>query len=350
MDSNKEQVGMVFSMTNDINNSVVAFARYSNGTLSFMNVYMTNGNGTGVQMVDSLGSQGSLILSQNGRFLFAVNAGSNSISSFYINHDRLILVDVVPSGGIFPNSLVTFDNQLYVTNVGDSKNNANVTGFYVETDGHLSMIPGSTTSLSSAKAQPGCIVFDYGRQKLIVSEKATNNISIFYVLRNGTLFGPIVNKSNGNVPFGSATLRNGILIVSEAGPNALSSYAIVPDGTLNVISGSILNNQSATCWVCVDPMERHAYTSNAGSGTITDYRIDRFGRLAVIGSILSTPEGTGAPLDNGIDSSGQYFYVLNGNEGSISVFKIEETGQLIPVQVYTDTNLPQKGAQGLAIL
>ena len=74
------------------------------------------------------------------------------------------------------------------------------------------------------------------------------------------------------------------------------------------------------------------------------------GSLTVVGSIPSTPQGTGAPLDSAIDKSGQNFYVLNGNEGSISAFKIAENGKLSILQVYKDTKLPLVGAQGLAIL
>lgn len=344
------RAGMAFSMTNNINNSIVAFGRNSQGVLFCLDVYMTNGNGTGVQMVDPLGSQGSVILSHDCRFLFVVNAGNNSISSFYVCHNGLILVDVVPSGGIFPNSLATFGDFLYVTNAGDSTSNSNVTGFRIEADGHLRNICGSTTSLSSAIVRPGCIVFDNYGQKLIVSEKATNNLSVFQVKSNGTLIGPVVNQSNGNVPFGAAALENGILLVAEAGPNALSSYTVAADGALNVISSSVLNYQRATCWVCVDPREQHAYTSNAGSGTITNYSIDHWGRLNVIESIPSSPQGTGAPIDSGIDRFGRNFYVLDGNKGSISVFKIENNGNLVLMNVYIDTNLPQIGAQGLAIL
>lgn len=138
-------------------------------------------------------------------------------------------------------------------------------------------------------------------------------------------------------------------MVSEAGPNALSSYFVAADGVLTVISGSVLNNQKATCWVSVDSKGKHAYTSNAGSGTITDYLINNDGSLTVVGSISSTPQG-GAPLDSAIDKSGQNFYVLNGNEGSISAFKIGENGHLSLLQVYKDTKLPQMGAQGLAVL
>jgi 6-phosphogluconolactonase len=342
--------GMVFSMTNAVNNSIVAIKRDMAGILSGAEVYMTHGNGTGAQTVDPLGSQGSVILSGDGRFLFAVNAGSNNISSFLVQQGRLILVDVVYSGGLRPNSLATIGNFLFVTNSGDATYPSNVTVFQVSADGHLSQISGGTMPLSASNAGPGCVVISNLGHKLVVTEKATNALSIFQVQSDGTLLRLKIYRSIGAVPFGSAFLNNNLLLVSEAGPNALSSYTVAADGVLTVISGSVLNNQKATCWVSVNSKEKHAYTSNAGSGTITDYLINNDGSLTVVGSIPSTPQGTGAPLDNAIDKSVQNFYVLNGNEGSISTFKIDENGHLSLLQVYKDTKLPQVGAQGLAVL
>ena len=342
---------MVFSMTNAVNNSIVAIKRDMAGMLSGTEVYMTHGNGTGAQTVDPLGSQGSVILSGDGRFLFAVNAGSNNISSFLVQQGRLMLVDVVYSGGLRPNSLATIDNFLYVTNSGDATQPSNVTGFHVSADGHLSQISGGAMPLSAAIAGPGCVVISNLGRKLVVSEKTTNVLSIFQVQGDGTLLLLKTYLSIGEVPFGSAFfLNNNPLLVSEAGPNALSSYNVAADGVLTFISGSVLNNQKATCWVSVDSKGKHAYTSNAGSGTITDYLINNDGSLTAIGSIPSTTQGTGAPLDSAIDKSGQNFYVLNGNEGSISAFKIDENGHLSLLQVYKDTKLPQVGAQGLAVL
>lgn len=340
---------MVFSMTNAVNNSIVAIKRDIAGKLSDAEVYMTHGSGTGEQTVDPLGSQGSVILSGDGRFLFAVNAGSNNISSFLVQQGRLMLVDVVYSGGNRPNSLATIGNFLYVTNSGDATHPSNVTGFQVSADGHLGQISGGKKPLSAANAGPGCVVISNPGHKLVVSEKTTNALSIFQVQSDGTLLRLKIYRSIGTVPFGSAFLNNNLLLVSEAGPNALSSYFVAADGVLSVISGSVLNNQKATCWVSIDSKEKHAYTSNAGSGTITDYLINNDGSLTVVGSISSTPHG-GAPLDSAIDKSGQNFYVLNGNEGSISAFKIGENGHLSLLQVYKDTKLPQMGAQGLAVL
>ena len=117
---------MVYMMTNmEAMNTVIAFYRDMNGMLTFVGSYPTYGKGTGAKEVstatpndgiDPLMSEGSLTLSPDGRFLFAVNAGSNSISSFIVSDNgKLILVDVKPSGGTQPNSMGVFGNLLYVS-------------------------------------------------------------------------------------------------------------------------------------------------------------------------------------------------------------------------------------------
>jgi len=344
-------IRMVFSMTNEINNSVVAFIRDSKGTLSCPKAFRTGGNGTGLQQADPLGSQGSIALSSNGKFLFVVNAGSNNISSFRVCQGGLSLIDVVPSGGVFPNSLTINNHNLYVTNSGNQPQfAANVTGFHIDSDGHLCFINGSQRPLSSSNAQSRCIVSSPCNNKLVVSEAVTNNLSVYNVDCDGRLTGPTVTPSNGAGPFGSAYLNNNLLVVSEVGTNALSSYRVRNNGDLDVISGSVLNNQAATCWVSVDPDEHYAYTSNSGNGTITQYRIKNGGILTVVETIPSTPNTTGTPIDSKIDMCGKNFYVLNGREGSISVFKIDNNGHLVLLQIFRDTKLPQIGAQGMAVL
>jgi 6-phosphogluconolactonase (cycloisomerase 2 family) len=349
----RRRLGVVYAMTNAAEiNEVIAFRRSSSGKLSRINAYATGGSGTGEAVVDPLVSQGSLILSHDGRFLFAVNAGSDSISSFHVSaYGSLTLVDVDPSGGTRPNSLAVFGKRLYVTNAGDAANNiaSNVTGFYVKKDGRLKAIPGATSALSTANAQPACIVFSPHGHKLVVSELNNNRLSVFFVNSDGTLAGPVINNSNGGGPFGSDFLSKGYLLVSEAGPNALSSYTAAANGTLNVISPSVLNGQLATCWVSSDPHEHFAFTSNTGSRTITTYRINNNGTLSVAEIAYSTWKGLGAPIDSGVSRNGCFFYVLNGNQGSISAFRIGKDGRLIRIQVIKDTGLPELGAQGLAV-
>jgi len=342
--------GVVFSMTNSSpRNKVIAFRRGINGKLTRIGAFATGGSGTGVEMVDPLASQGSLILSRFGRFLFAVNAGSNTISSFRVwANGTLTLIDVKSSGGVSPNSLAVSGNLLYVSNRGNATHASNITGFRVGCDGHLTRIIGSRRLLSTASAQPSCIVFNRTRKWLVVSELNTNRLTVFRVLKNGTLTGRTVNKSNGAGPFGSVFLSTGVLLVSEAGPSALSSYRVGANGKLHVISGSVLNGHTAACWVSVSRHEHFAYTSNAGDDTITIYRIMN-GRLSVVKSVRSTSDVTAAPLDSGVSKDGRNLYVLNGNKGSISVFRICLNGRLIRIQVFKNTGLPIVGAQGLAV-
>lgn len=359
----RQLVGMVYSMTNEeANNQVIAFRRGISGKLTRMKAYPTGGGGTGTAEVspatpqdgvDPLASQGSLILSKDTEFLFAVNAGTNSISSFRVAAGGgLSLADVEPSGGCQPNSLAVFGNRLYVSNVGNAANNyaSNISGFRVERDGRLTPISGATYTLSTANAQPANVVINSDGRILVVSELTTNRLSVFRVKSDGTLSGPVINESAGAGPFGMYFLSGGVLLVSESGSNALSSYTAAANGSLSTVSATIPNGQLATCRVAPTRNERYAFTSNAGSGTITIYRINNDKTLEVVVNVYSTAEGSGAtPIDLGVSRDGRYLYVLNGNKGSISVFRIERDAHLTRIQVLRDSMLPVLGSQGLAV-
>ncbi|MGG0186223.1 lactonase family protein [Bacillus rhizoplanae] len=359
------RASMVYIMTNnEVMNQIIAFYRDMNGMLTFVGSYPTYGRGTGTKEVstatandgvDPLASQGSLTLSRDGRFLLAVNAGSNSISSFIITDSGApVLVDVKPSGGAQPNSVAVFGNLLYVSNVGNAANNfaSNITGFRIDDNGRLTPIPGSSHSLSTFNAQPAQVLFTPDGSKILVSELTSNHLSIFHVNKNGTITGPIVNDSYGQGPLGAYFLSSGILLVTEAVSNALSSYSLTNDGILHVISGSVPNGYKTACWVVTTRDERFAYTTNTLSGTISTYRIDPNGALSVVRHITSTPSGTalGLPIDAGVSKDGRHFYTLNGNQGAVSVFNIQDDGNLVRLQVAAWTNFPYFGSQGLAVL
>ncbi|MGX8833381.1 lactonase family protein [Amedibacillus sp. YH-ame6] len=342
--------GFVYSMTNSSNyNEVMVYSRSMNGMLSRVGGYDTGGKGTGQQIVDPLSSQGSIILSHSDRLLFVVNAGSNSISSFSIEENgNLILIDVVPSNGVMPNSLSIYQDILYVSNRGDDQHPSNISGFQVDCHGRMHKLYNATYALSSPSAKPSCVVFSTKADYLIVSELSSNQFMVFPVHCDGTLGRGVVNASNGAGPFGSLFLRNGVFVVSEAGAASLSTYHITNCLQLHAIAKSIPNQQKATCWVSVDIKEQYAYTSNAGTDTISIYRIDQMGNVNLIKNVLSDPNGRAAPLDSTTPCDGKNLYVLNGNEGTISVFEIRKNGDLVLVQVFANTGLPNIGAQGIA--
>ena len=85
--------GNVYVPTNQTTgNSIVVFHRDADGVLTFVGSVASGGNGAGTG-ADPLASQGAVVLSQDSRLLFAVNAGSDSISVFAVSGDRLDLLD-----------------------------------------------------------------------------------------------------------------------------------------------------------------------------------------------------------------------------------------------------------------
>ncbi len=344
----EDRRGLVFAMSNAVVNSISVFARDEAGALTFLSSVPTGGAGTGMAMVDPLGSQGALVLSRDKRLLFAVNAGSDTISSFRVHEQGLTPVDQIPSRGIMPVSLTEADGVLYAANAGDDATPANIAGFCVRRSGAMRPMVGGLARLSIDDAAPGCIVFDRSANVLVVSERATNNLVVFALDDTGALDHARVNPSNGPVPFGAAFARSNALLVTEAGVNALSSYHVRRSLGLALISGSVPTGQIAPCWVSVTRDGRFAYTSNAGSGSVTRYAVSNEGALTVLDSVLTTPNGQGAPLDSAI--ARRFLYVLNGNGGSITAFSIADDGTLTWLAVYTDTNLPLLGAQGIAAL
>lgn len=128
----------VYTITNAADgNEVIVFQRASDGSLSMQESVSTGGLGSGT----GLGSQEAVVLTENGRRLFVVNAGSNQISVFAVRNRGLKLLDVTDSGGIMPISLTLHGRILYVLNAGGS---GNISGFRVRDNGRLVPLEGST--------------------------------------------------------------------------------------------------------------------------------------------------------------------------------------------------------------
>src|SRR5882757_6590800 len=247
--ANDDATHAVFVMTNNADaNQVIAFQRGPNGTLGNPHTYGTDGRGSG-GTVDPLASQGSLTLSTDGAWLFAVNAGSGSVSVFRVNGAQLELTDRAATEGSEPNSVAQFGSLVYVLNTAGS---SSVVGFNFH-NGKLNRIPNSLRFLSGNAVASGSVAFSPDGQFLIVTEKATNNLDVFKVLSDGSLSHATITKSVGPGAFSAGFTRNDVAVVSETGaggPNssAISSYAVQSNGTLTPISSSVPTLGSANCW------------------------------------------------------------------------------------------------------
>jgi 6-phosphogluconolactonase len=333
--------GAVYTMDNSTaGNNILAFKRSQNGTLTAAGTFATGGTGTG----SGLGSQGSLILDDG--YLYAVNAGSNSISVLEVHGNSITLLDTIASGGTKPISITVDDGFVYVLNAGGT---GNITGFVFEGDS-LSPIAGSTQSLSSSTADPAQIQFNPEGTYLFVTEKMTNMITTYPVDTTG-LAGPGTSyPSTGTTPFGFEFGSNNVLIVSDAfggAPNqsAMTSYSYSDTGSISLISGPVGTNQTAACWVVITNNGKYTYTTNTGSNSITGYSISNTGVLTLLDpSGITATTGT-APIDMALSNNSRYLYALNSMSSDISIYSVMRDGSLFSLG--TESGLPA-GSVGLA--
>src|SRR6266508_1644389 len=346
--------GAVYVLTNQTTNTVAVFRRTAWGMLTPAGEFPTGGAGDPTPQppdpaTDPLASQGALIMGRGNHHLYAVNAGSNQISGLKIRKNSLDMVDVVDSGGVRPISLALHDDLLYVLNEGGTPN---ITGFDVEEDGTLTPLAGSTQPLiGGAAADPAQIGFSRDGDLLVVTEKSGNRLNTYTIDDDGLASAPIDNASNGTTPFGFAFNNAGTLVVSEAFGGALnqsaaSSYSASDDGILSVISGSVTNSQTASCWVVIPNNGKLAFVSNTASGTISSYFINPMnGSLTLLNAVAANTGMGSAPIDMTLSVNSRILFVLLGGTQSVAAFRIGGNGSLTPID--TAGGLPF-GAQGIA--
>ncbi len=329
--------GAAYTMTNAADdNQIVVFSRDDNGLLTKLDTISSGGKGSGGG-IDPLGSQGSLLLvdsdkdhhgwrrhggrHHDGELLLAVNAGSNDVSVFRVVRNGIKLRDRIGSGGSFPVSLAVSGDVVYVLNNGAP---ANITGFKLDGRGHLHAMPNSTRLLGDGSY--GQVAFDPQGKKLIVTDKANNRLLVYRVRHHGLpSSAPVITPSSGAVPFGVDFDRRGHLLVVEAGANAVSSYDIAHDGSLQTISASVANGQIATCWVVVN-QRGDIITTNPGTNSLSSFHVDaRTGQVTLLNGAAAAGD---APLDIDMSEGGRFAYAIDPANGGVDMYKVEADGSL----------------------
>ena len=398
--------GAVLAMTNSPSgNEILMYRRAQDGTLTFLDRFATGGTGTSIlrelaNMPDSLGSQDSLTLSEDNRWLFAANSSSHDVSVFRVTEDGLILVQRISSGGLFPVSITVRRNLVYVLNAGGE---ANLMGFTFQR-GQLQPLDGSRRSLPEPpNSNPANTLFSASQiaftpqgYALVVTVKGGGpqdipgdfgRIHVFPLDPDGLPSAvPTTTTSAGNLPFGFTFDELGRLYISEIfgqspdtrrerpgiGVSAVSSYTMTPDGRLEVISTSVPNFQTTACWAL--RLGPYLYIDSSFTATLTGYVIAPDGTLSLldadgVSGAIPDPDAanpyTPFPADIALAQSrtGRFLYSLNTGASTISIFQIGDDGRLsllenvlafengLPVLRCESPNPPdcfEGGAQGLA--
>lgn len=356
----EEVQGAVYVMNNEASgNVIVKLNRDKNGMLTRAGEFSTGGLGSGPAPLPvrfggpgpgplPLASQDALISARNGRFLLAVNAGSNDISVMAVARDRLLLIDKAWSGGIYPVSIAFHNGLVYVINLGGvptldgSPGTPTMTGFTLDEDGKLHSIPGSTRVIGDFGSAPADVVFSANGHFLVVTLRASGLIAVFPITEDGFAGDEVLSPSNNLDPFGMEFTHDGVLVVAEGvddGPrnpkpngSSTSSYRIRADGTLETISSAVPTHQTAACWVRFSRNQKFAYVVNSASNTISTYSISPHGDLTLhIEIAANTGLPFSAPIDEAVTPNGKFLYVDSPLIGSLRAFRIEADGSLTAI-------------------
>jgi 6-phosphogluconolactonase (cycloisomerase 2 family) len=338
---------LVFVQTNELDgNRIVVFRRGRTGQLVRRGTFPTGGNGgiaTPGTESDRLASQGSLVLARRNKLLIAVNAGSDTVSTFKVRGEQLRLTGVVPSGGGFPASIAVHHDLVYVLNSGGT---GIVQGFTIR--GHrLRPLSGSARSLGLANGDPpdfltspGQVGFTPDGRKLIVTTKASGSkIDVFQVRRDGRLSAaPVMNASATPVPFAFTFTPAGRLASGEAAMSTLTTYVINADGTL-ADPRSQPDGQMALCWIV--RTRGFYYVTNTGSDNISGFTVAPDGQPSLIGPTGVVATTNDGPIDMAV--SGRFLYAQTGSAGTVDGFRVNDDGTLTPVGVTTGLPVGQEG-------
>jgi 6-phosphogluconolactonase (cycloisomerase 2 family) len=326
-------VGQLYVDDNTVGvNTVAGFDRHADGSLTALpgSPFAVGGAGLG----HATASQGALQLSADGRYLLAVDAGSNQISVLRIKPDgSLQQADLVSSGGGNPVSIAVSGKLVYVANADPAS--PNYSGFTLNAGGHLRALAGSTVQLP-AGSQPGDVLFNGDGSKLVATRVMSSLIDSFTVGADGLLSpapgSPFAAQPGFFGPFGSefSPTKPSQLFVSNAHtgaggpafPGSVSVFADSGDGSLTAISGSPFQNDgTASCWIEISHDGNHLFAVNTASSTISSYTIATTGALTFTGS---TPISTGktGPEDARLAPDGQTLWVVESGANAITGFNV----------------------------
>ena len=312
-------------------NTIAGFDRHADGSLTAEagSPFAAGGAGIG----SGLASQGAIQISPDGRFVIAVDAGSNQISVLRIEPGgalSLVRDGVVSSGGALPVSIAVHGDLVYVANAGAA--GTNYSGFRLSPDGRLHPILGVTVPLPSG-SQPGDVLFNGDGTRLVGTRVGTSEIDSFTVDAHGRLIAAPGSPfpAQGLGPFGSEfrPTEPDQLFVSNAhntgdGTGTVSAFRDGADGTLTPIGTSPFPDlQTAPCWVEISPDGRFLFTVNTASGTISRYAITRGGTLTLLGSTPVSGTGVGA-VDARLSPNGRWLFVDESAAHAVGTFIVDD--------------------------
>lgn len=373
---------------NPAGNTVLVYNRAANGKISLLGNVATGGKGQatppgtptfGLPVVDS---QGAIDLTPDGKLLFVVNAGDNTVTSFRVTASGLKRVARVSTHGKLPVSLASSGHLLYVLN-GLSYS---IYGWSFSSTGKLTPIAGSNQKLTPVtpkgkkdkQGAPAGIGFSANGKVLAVTQRALprkyGEIQTWVISHSGAAV-PAHSYATPNVdnPFGFSAVGS-YFLVSNAGyvatPNGAmpqvgdftqftgtaATYKVSNAGKLKLVS-NVKTGGRAACWLIVTKNGKRAFVTNTlgdaaptgGAGAVSSLSVAPNGKMKLSHQANTAP---GFPADMALSNDNKYLYVIDpssalsapppaglGLKSQIDVYRLGAGGTMTQIQA-TPATLP----------
>jgi 6-phosphogluconolactonase (cycloisomerase 2 family) len=286
-------------------NAVIGYRQDADGRVTQIGSFKTDGTGLanpqGLLGPDD--SDKEVIASPDGRFVFAVNQGSNSVAVFRVHHDgalELVHHAAFDSGGTEPVSLAIAGGRLYVVNRGDE-------------------VQGQSGTIA-----PTITVFNIGRNGELHQDFAATT-----TLPLGLSPSQILISSTGHLAFVDTFTPPPLNNVAEA--NEVVPFQIAADGKLiPVSSGGI--GASVTppllLGLAQNPTRDIIYAGLTGAAKVGVLTFDHTGNLEFVDQV--SVQGAG-PCWILVSPNGKFLYSVDTGTNSVGVFSLSDP--LHPVQI-----------------
>jgi hypothetical protein len=401
------QGGHLYMQTNEVRNCIIHYLRAPDGKITEVERCPTGGAGSGTfnYRSEPIGilTEGahSVLLAPDRRFLFAVNAGDNSVSSFGAGEDgTLTLLDVKRTGNIVTGRGGTAKSLAYAPSTGTiyvlhsfgpdhirlmsvdhegsltarperysvappDKPDRLLTMVVVSPDEQFLLVGSALDELPSANPDGSAIVWVQrnGRPHSIAANAPDpDGLAVFPVGDHGALGDPLFQDAGAASPWCPLFLnhRPSQFVLGYASANGVSLATLDSDGKVStgpvVPADTSIGRPSELCWMTITPDDLLVFATMTGYGYITSWHLD--GNVLSIAKDPACPKVPGdgtfrglggiagsSPNDMWLTPDGAYLYQIYPNASKLVGYAIQPDGSLDQI---TSASIPYNSPQGLA--
>ncbi|HEY6484246.1 MAG TPA: beta-propeller fold lactonase family protein [Steroidobacteraceae bacterium] len=296
----------------------------------------------------------SVVVDTKGQFVYVADR-SDDVSTFALPSSGVLTLVTGPpisTPGFRPVSLAVTPTDGYLVSAGYNTGSTGALYDFAITPGTGALTPGPNSRFDiadSSQQQQGVAIDPAGQ--FVFSTAGSRYIFVLPILSDGTLGPADLRVITDYAPFGVAVwpkggASGGFVYTANSQNGTIGAFSYDATGNLTAIpppTGTYFDALgTGTTGIAIDPTGRFLYAANKGTDNVAEYAIStQTGGLTPIGTglvALTSPVNGGAfgPIDIKVDPSGQFVYVLNTTDGSVSLLSLNATtGALTAVSTYS---------------